>query len=57
MECTMDIVYIRALQIETVIGIYEWERGGLSLRALTRNPCNTRQDAGRRDVDPGSSPG
>jgi dihydroneopterin aldolase len=27
MECTMDIVYIRALQIETIIGIYEWERG------------------------------
>jgi 7,8-dihydroneopterin aldolase/epimerase/oxygenase len=23
----MDIVYIRALQIETIIGIYEWERG------------------------------
>lgn len=22
----MDIVYIRALQIETVIGIYDWER-------------------------------
>ena len=23
---TMDIVYIRALRIDTVIGIYEWER-------------------------------
>lgn len=26
MECTMDIIFIHDLRVETIIGIYDWER-------------------------------